>query len=313
MRISIIALCLLWAGVAHANTELDAAIANVRAACNGISSELGELKKMAGINTAVTGVGTAAAGVALGTGLAKANTDARLAKIEERLSELENSQPDNTNLIAIADDAKFSKDLATFEKQIAKHDKESLQKLQTQETEKSITLGNVRTGTMAAATVTNIAGTAIAGTNKIDGDFATKIGACSGAVQALKVAKMTATIDASAKPEQITQADKIISACDQYDVIDIASINKRAAGATLSSGVGAGLGLAGTVTSALANTDKTRDGDEKKEKTLNTTANILAGGTTAASLTSTIFNATQIAAIKRVVAVADECEGALKQ
>jgi hypothetical protein len=267
---------------------------------------------MAGINTAVTGVGTAAAGVALGTGLAKANTDARLAKIEERLRELESNPSANTNLIAIADDAKFSKDLAAFEKEITKHNKESLQKLQTQETEKSITLGNVRTGTMAAATVTNIAGTAIAGTNKIDGDFATKIGACSGAVQALKVAKMTATVDESAKPEQITQADKIISACDQYDVIDIASINKRATGATLTGGIGTGLGLAGTVTSAMANTDKTRAGDETKAKTLNTTANILAGGTTVASLTSTIFNATQIAAIKRVVAVADECEGALK-
>ena len=90
MRISIIALCLLWAGVAHANTELDAAIANVRAACNGISSELGELKKMAGINTAVTGVGTSAAVVALGTGLAKANTDSKIEAIEKRLRELEN-------------------------------------------------------------------------------------------------------------------------------------------------------------------------------------------------------------------------------
>ena len=312
MRISIIALCLLWAGVAHANTELDAAIANVRAACNGISSELGELKKMAGINTAVTGVGTAAAGVALGTGLAKANTDSKIEAIEKRLRELESNNPQGLQKIEVSNSIKFSNDIETFEKEIEKYDTDSLKQLKTDSEEKSITLGNVRTGTMAAATVTNIAGTAIAGTNKIDGDFATKIGACSGAVQALKVAKMTATVDESAKPEQITQADKIISACDRYDVIDIASINKRAAGATLSSGVGAGLGLAGTVTSALANTDKTRDGDEKKEKTLNTTANILAGGTTAASLTSTIFNATQIAAIKRVATVADECEEALK-
>ena len=267
---------------------------------------------MAGINTAVTGVGTAAAGVALGTGLAKANTDAKLSIIKKRLEALEQSTPAETNTIKIANNAKFKQDLENFEKQIANYKTDELKNLQKQETDKSITLGNVRTGTMAAATVTNIAGTAIAGTNKIDGDFAAKIGACSGAVQALKVAKMTATVDESAKPEQITQADKIISACDQYDVIDIASINKRATGATLTGGIGTGLGLAGTVTSAMANTDKTRAGDETKAKTLNTTANILAGGTTVASLTSTIFNATQIAAIKRVVAVADECEGALK-
>ena len=49
-----------------------------------------------------------------------------------------------------------------------------------------------------------------------------------------------------------------------------------------------------------------------KEKNLNTAANVLAGGTTAASLSGTIFNATQISAIKRAATVADECEGALK-
>ena len=139
MRISIIALCLLWAGVAHANTELDAAIANVRAACNGISSELGELKKMAGINTAVTGVGTAAAGVALGTGLAKANTDAKLSIIKKKLEALEQSTPAETNTIKIANNAKFKQDLENFEKQIANYKTDELKNLQKQETDKSIT------------------------------------------------------------------------------------------------------------------------------------------------------------------------------
>ena len=48
---------------------------------------------------------------------------------------------------------------------------------------------------------------------------------------------------------------------------------------------------------------------KNKEKNLNTAANVLAGGTTAASLSATIFNATQISAIKRAATVADECEG----
>ena len=64
--------------------------------------------------------------------------------------------------------------------------------------------------------------------------------------------------------------------------------------------------------SASANSKDVRDGDSNKEKNLNTAANVLAGGTTAASLSATIFNATQINAIKRAATVADECEGALK-
>ena len=84
----------------------------------------------------------------------------------------------------------------------------------------------------------------------------------------------------------------------------------------ISSTVGAATGLAGTVTSAMANTDKTRkdntESGKQKEKNLNTAANVLAGATTAASATATVFNATQISAIKKVAAVAEKCTGVLK-
>jgi hypothetical protein len=55
-----------------------------------------------------------------------------------------------------------------------------------------------------------------------------------------------------------------------------------------------------------------REGDANKEKNLNTAANVLAGGTTVASGVATVFNATQISAIKRAAAVADGCERALR-
>ena len=74
--------------------------------------------------------------------------------------------------------------------------------------------------------------------------------------------------------------------------------------------------MAGTVTSAIANTDCVRSDSSvagiEKEKKLNTVANVLAGGTTIASVTATVFNATQISAIKRAVVIADECEEALQ-
>ena len=88
-------------------------------------------------------------------------------------------------------------------------------------------------------------------------------------------------------------------------------INRRATGAALASGIGIGTGVVGTITSSVANTNKIRLGDEQKEKNLNTTANVMSGASTAASATATIFNATQISAIKKLTAVAETCEGAL--
>ena len=187
---------------------------------------------------------------------------------------------------------------------------ELISELQTLTTQ-SKTLGNVRTGTMAASTVTNIAGAAIAGTNVVDEDLSARIGACLGSVKNLQNAKMQAHIEGSATAEEIAHADNIISACEQWSTVDLSPINKRATGAAVSSGIGAGFGLIGTITSGVANSDKVRSGDAQKEKNLNTVSNVMAGTTAAASLTSTIFNATQISAIKRAATVADECEGAL--
>ena len=291
--------------------ELAQALQTVRTNCGGISATLNKMKTMAGINTAVTGVGTVSAGVALGTGIAKSVKDEEYYRMLESLyTDLEKQKQKTEQEVIVADKEAINELFESVKKDDTARE-QTIKRLN-ELYEQSKKLGNIRTGTLAAATATNIAGAAIAGTNTIDEDFATKIGACAGSVKALANVKMIATVDGSAEPEQITQADKIISACGQFETVDLSSINKRATGAAVSSGIGAGLGLAGTITSAVANTDKTREGDQQKEKGLNTAANVLAGGTTAASLTSTIFNATQIAAIKRASTVADECEGALK-
>ena len=306
----------LYSGAASASTEFTAAIEKVRSACGGISDQLSDMKKMAGINTAVTGVGTVAGGVALGTGIAKTQKDKAYDELIEELTKnleaAEQTANDLEQAVIDADSAQIANLMATIKGTASDTErKEIIDKLNGLY-EQSKKLGNVRTGTMAAATATNIAGAAIAGTNKIDEDFATKIGTCAGAVSALANVKMIAFVEGSATPEQVAQADKIISACGQYETVDLSSINKRATGAAVSGGIGAGLGFVGTITSAVANTDQTRAGDAQKEKNLNTVSNVLAGGTAAASLTSTIFNATQIAAIKRAATVADECEEALK-
>lgn len=308
MRLTFGILLSLMVGVAHANTDLTAAIENVRTTCGNISAELSDMKKMAGITTAVTGVGTVAGGVALGTGIAKANVDKEIEELESQIARLIAERGDvPIEHLQIEDEALFKRQVNEF---IAYYQAKE-QEISVAE-KKSKTLGNVRTGTLAAATATNIAGAVMSGTNRVKGDLKQQIDECLVSVKTLSNIRMQARIDGSANNTELARAENIIRACDAWSTVDITSINNRSKGATILSGIGAGLGLAGTITSASANSKDVRDGDSDKEKNLNTAANVLAGGTTATSLSATIFNATQINAIKRAATVADECEGALR-
>lgn len=313
MRLTFGILLSLMVGVAHANTDLTAAIENVRTTCGNISAELSDMKKMAGITTAVTGVGTVAGGVALGTGLAKANVDKGIEELEAQIAELKKSRSGvPVEKLEIANQNEFNQSLDDFVRTYSAELQQKAAELSAAE-KKSKTLGNVRTGTLATSTVANIAGAVMSGTNKVKGDLKQQIDECLASVKTLSNVRMQARIDGSATDTDLARAENIIRACDAWTTVDISSINKRSTGATVSSGIGAGLGLAGTIASASANSKDVRDGDDKqKEKNLNAAANVLAGGTTAASLTATIFNATQINAIKRAATVADECEGALR-
>lgn len=296
MRIYVMVLLSLWAGVAHATPDLSAAIENVRATCGGIGAELSDMKKMAGITTAVTGVGTVAGGVALGTGLAKANVDKEI-EAKEKLP-----------LLTIENEQVFRNELSTYAKSINKTANKEIGLAE----QKSKNLGNIRTGTLATATATNIAGAIMSSTNRVKGDLKQQIDECLASVKTLSNVRMQARISKTATDADLARAENIIRACDAWTTVDVSSINNRSTGATVSAGIGAGLGLAGTITSASANSKDVRDGGDDKEKKLNTAANVLAGGTTVAGLSATIFNATQISAIKRAATVADECEGALK-
>ena len=66
----------------------------------------------------------------------------------------------------------------------------------------------------------------------------------------------------------------------------------------------------------MSNTDATRndnsDAGKLKEKNLNTASNVLAGASTVASAMATVFNATQISAIKKAASVAEKCTRVLK-
>ncbi len=304
--VSIFAIVVVMPFVANAS-DLTDAVENVRVACDGISNEMAHMKTMAGINTAVTGVGTVAGGVALGTGLAKANVDSEIEEWERILNELEVEQQKAQIVFAVIDPDEVAKSLKNENVKSA-----DLGGYLDELNKKSKTLGNIRTGTMATAAATNIAGTVIAGTNKVKGDLQSQINNCIAATKVLANVRMQARIDGSASDTELDKTQDIISKCSAWETVDLSKIDNRATGAMVSSAIGATTGIAGTITSASANSQSVRDGDEQKEKNLNTASNILAGTTTAASGVATVFNATQISAIKRAATVADECEGALK-
>lgn len=295
---------------AHADIlPLEDALRATYTACVGIDDELADLKKMAGINTAVTAVGTATGTGATVVGLVKASKDKEVEVKLEKLREIEQRNPD----LDSSDDewdsfsANMQSHLEEAKKEIEQYQAE-IEKL----TKQSKSLGNWRTGLMAGSTATNVAGAIIAGNNKVDADLQTQIDSCKKAVDELQRSMMQARFDGV----DTSEAQGIVNACKEYNYVDISKINTRAKGAMVSSIVGATTGLAGTVTSAVANTDKTRndntDAGKQKEKNLNTASNVLAGTTAVASATATVFNATQISAIKKVAAVAEKCTEVLK-
>lgn len=285
---------------------LDDALRATYTACVGIDEELTDLKKMAGINTAITGVGTVAGAVAVG--IKKEQVDKEIDELITKLRAAEKKRYE-TGAPELSDEEK-QKILDAMNTVVATAQDTELSQLQ----DKSKKLGNWRTGLLATGAVTNVAGTIIAAKNKVDADLDTQINSCKESIANLRTAIMQARING----EDVVEAQSIASACGDFELVDISKINKRGKGAMISSGVGAATGLAGTITSVAANSNtlrsqKTGDGlRTDKEKNLNTASNVLAGASAAASATATVFNATQIKAIKQVAEVASKCTGVLK-
>jgi hypothetical protein len=268
------------------------------------------LKVKAGIGTAVSAVGTVAGGVALGAGIAKQKTDSEIAELPDEIYELAKKRVQQDGIGGVNVEA-LHKEIDEYFASLS--DEEVVNDVSLENlVNKSKKQGNLRTGFAGVATATNIASTALAATNKVGADLEQNISNCIEAVSELAKAKIVASLEETDTDADLARAESIIVACRDYEIVDLKPINSRAVGAAVASGIGAGTGVVGTITSALANTDKTRAGDATTEHTLNAAANVMSGATAAAGATAAIFNATQIAAIKKVVSVADMCEEALK-
>lgn len=289
---------------------LDDALRATYTACIGIDEQLHDLKTMAGISTAVTAVGSATGAGAMVTGLVKADKDKQAADLEKLIQELEEMEKDTTpptpeQVDAFLKEFELAYDVAVKELETYRGQLGELE-------DKSKKLGNWRTGLMAGSAATNVAGAIMSGTNKVDGDLMGQITACRTAVANLRTSIGQARISGL----DVSEANAIASACGEYDYADLSKVNTKATGAMVSSILGAASGVVGTGLSAGANSNPVRndntDAGHAKEKNLNTASNVMAGVTTAASVTATVFNATQIKAIKQVAEIAAKCTGVLK-
>ena len=291
---------------------LDYALQQTYIACVGIDDELGGLKKMAGINTAVTAVGIGLGGGATAVGIAKQKTDKEIAKLEELLQEMEELSAKYTGTdVTDKQRESFLEEYMNAYDDVIKDNDAYAEKIDVL-TEKSKTLGNWRTGLLIGNTTTNIASAIISSKTKNNHDLQNTIDNCILNVKQLGNAIAAARMEG----QDTSEAQAIYEACRQYEYVDVKSINKHGNSVTIASSIGAGIGGIGAITSGIANSDNVRndnsDTGKTKEKNLNTASNVFAIGATTASGTATVLNAMQISAIKKISKVSEACTEVLK-
>ena len=341
-----IALSLLFLPVvamaeSDAEIALNDAIGAARLSCSGISARMENIKKMAGIGTVVNAAGTVAGagGVAagyfkmkadakaMGASWAKSQSDAIIAKLRGQELSPQNQaalkyaisiSPDlekNLERLAAEDDDTKAQKIAIYETQSA-----NAQKTINEQQKKSDTLGNARTGLFAMDTVSNVAGAVVASKTVADDDFIEQINKCVESLSKLSDARTRVKVEdgANANQQQMNLSQNILDKCGEYKSLDLKQLNNLGKGAMIANSVGAATGAVATITSALGTNKKVStieaysQEDAKKFFKTNHTSNIMGGVTTAASLTGTVLNATQIKTVKKTLEITQACEEVLQ-
>ena len=335
-----------------AGTTLSDTISVVRQQCSGISAKMEGIKKMAGIGTAVNAVGTATGIGGVVSGVVKYQTDKETIglkrekqEIDAALQVLRNAQNSDANVqriidvkvlasnyraviaAAVAAYASGKKDAdgsaikiegdikSAYEQRSAELGKQIEENQQ-----KSTAAGHARTALFAVDTATNVAGAVVSSKTVADEDLIEQIKKCKESIELLKTARMRAQIEQGdeADLQAMNVSQNILNKCGEYQYVDVTKLNSLAKGAMVTNSVGAVSGTVATITSALGNSKKISEmdvigtEDAKKNMQLNMASNVIGGVTTAASLTGTALNASQIVEAKKIVNVSKECEETLK-
>ncbi|MBR5625566.1 MAG: hypothetical protein IKW67_02190, partial [Alphaproteobacteria bacterium] len=164
-KLLIAPLLLACATSAYGSQEsLDAALRATYTACVGIDDELNDLRKMAGISTAVTSVGTLAGAGATVSGALKMKTDATATSLQEILDQIkQKNKSEDTKYTTDQINELYEKFNASYQTAVTENNAQSeLDQLN----KKSKKMGNWRTGLLATSTATSITGAILSSKSK---------------------------------------------------------------------------------------------------------------------------------------------------
>lgn len=295
-----------------------------RIVCSGISDQIAKVANISTANTAITGAGTIAATGALVAGVKKSNIDA---EIESRLDEFckknDCTQKPETNAQDFYTTIIEGLAEISTESGLDKTDSKSIESM----LEQSQKLGNWRTGLMAGTIGTNLATAILSGRNMNQSDLIQQITACNDMIKTVSEVQhtlKTAGINPIENPV-MRKLDNAKTWCDQMNIADVEKIENRMKASLGTSIAGGVIGVAGTATSAAANSDKYSDintraslhannntAESHKAKNLNTAANIMSGASIATGVAGTAVNISLISLAKKMIKSAQRCEETLQ-
>ncbi len=302
--------------------SLVSALQETYIACVGADEGLYELKKAAGVSTALGAVGAGVGTGAFAVGVAKKEVDDSIDAIEiklEVLRKIDESDPirEEQDFSGIeerlASEPDYEEILRIIQEfTVDQSNKGNLEQDLKDLTDKSKKLGNWRTGLMGAGTAINVAGALVSGIANKKIKIEELVANCQSSVNDLN----KSIAQASLNGEDVTEARLIADACADYDFIDAHKITKFAQLATLSSAVGATTAATGTVLSAVSNSDNIRNDDtatgKQKQDNLNTASNVFAVGSAVSGVASTALSAAQIVELKKIISISEKCSSILK-
>ena len=328
-----------------AEIALNTAMDSVRTNCSGVSARMENIKKMAGIGTAVNAVGTAAGVGGVVSGVIKQKTDVEMAHnmgekegVDLLIKKLKERQasPENQALLKqkIRISADLEKNLNEFSASLSDEEREEeirnlenrseeLQNEISKQQQKSTTAGNVRTGLFAVDTVSNVAGAVVSSKTVVGDDFIEQIKLCTESIHTLRDARTRAKVEDGGNVDQrkMEISQNMLDKCSEYEYVNLTPLNNFGKGAMVANSVGAVTGATATITSVLGNNKRlsnmdftTAEGAQEinKYEKVNKASNVLGGVTAAASLTGTVLNASQIKEAKKILNIASECEETLQ-
>ncbi|MDW2974852.1 MAG: hypothetical protein R8M70_02220 [Alphaproteobacteria bacterium] len=297
----------------------------VQTFCGGLSADLSELSGISIANAVATGVGTATATGALATGIAKANTDKQISELSRKISEriCKNGGCDAASVENMSDEEFAEKILPLLVEAVRLENQSELKatlglKLeQDRAIAKSRRLGNWRTGLLAGNTATSIASAVMAGLNRDQSELILRVRACNDAVEKLRAANQAA-IAAGINPIDNPYMQGFRETMDKCGTLNLADVEKieKQIKVVMGTGIaGSVIGAVGVGTSAAANSNKVRNDNtaagQRKEKTLNTVANVASGTNVVVGAVGTGFNISLLNLTKKLIRAANQCEDTL--